>query len=419
MSPSTASKRNTFRTVLHRPNRTGIALLGPGFVAAIAYVDPGNFATNFAAGASYGTGLLWVLVSASVIGVLVQYLSAKAGLATGRDLAELCREHFPRYVVAPLWVQAEAVMVATDVAEIVGGAIALNLLLGFPLLLGGFVTALLSFLILALESHHRRGFEAAIALLLGLIVLCFFWAGVQADAYTPSVPLSLPQGEGTMLASAIIGATVMPHAVYAHSALARHHRTDAAAPERAVSAQAAQQLLRAARHGVWIPLAVAGLVNATMLLVAARVLGGGRSAQSLESVFAGLGRTDEQIAFLFAFALLVSGLAASSVGTYAGQVAMAGFLRRTMPLLLRRLCTMAPALLVLGAQVDATAALLWSQIALCLGLPFTLLPLVYLTSRPAVMGAYTNLPLTTVSAAVTTAGVITVNAALVWQEFGT
>ncbi|MYS89676.1 MULTISPECIES: Nramp family divalent metal transporter [Streptomyces] len=410
--------------VVVRPGRLGAALIGPGFVAAVAYVDPGNFATNFSAGAGYGTGLLWVLLTANLVGILVQYLSAKAGLASGRNLAQLCREHCPRYVVMPLWVQAELVAIATDLAEIVGGAIALNLLFGLPLLAGGIITAVLSFAILALETRHRRAFEGTIALLLALIVASFLWTGVQSGAYAPGLTFTAPDGESAMLAAGIIGATVMPHAVYVHSDLTSRHRRAAPVVDEALSRPggraAARPMLRRVRTDVWAALGVAGLVNASMLLVAARVFErDGTGPEGLEGVHAGLGEAlGGHVALLFAFALLVSGLASSSVGTYAGQVAMAGFLRRSVPATVRRLCTVAPALLVLGFQIDATTALLWSQAALSLGLPFTLVPLVWLTSRTTVMGSCVNRRLTTAAAVVVTGGVIAANCVLLRQELG-
>ncbi|MEU0899345.1 Nramp family divalent metal transporter [Streptomyces massasporeus] len=420
MRPGTSARR----PVVLRRDRIGAALIGPGFVAAVAYVDPGNFATNFSAGAGYGTGLLWVLLAANMVGILVQYLSAKAGLASGRNLAQLCKEHCPSYVAMPLWVQAELVAIATDLAEIVGGAIALNLLFGLPLLAGGVITAMLSFAILVLEARHRRAFEATIALLLTLIVVSFLWTGLRSEAYAPRLTFTAPEGESAMLAAGIIGATVMPHAVYVHSDLTARHRKAAPLIDAALSGPgartSARSLLSRVRTDVWAALGIAGFVNAAMLLVAASVFGSdGTDSHGLESVHAGLGEAlGGHTALLFASALLISGLASSSVGTYAGQVAMAGFLRRSVPATFRRLCTVAPALLVLGFHADATTALLWSQTALSLCLPFTLVPLVWLTSSPTVMGTCVNSRLTTIAAGAVTAAVIAANAVLMCQELG-
>jgi manganese transport protein len=384
------------------------ALLGPAFVAAVAYVDPGNFATNFSAGASFGYSLAWVIVLANLMAMLVQYLSAKVGLATGRDLPELCREHLPQAVSRGLWVQAELIAMATDVAEFVGAAIGLNLLFRVPLLAAGVITAIVAFAILALQQHGYRQFELAIAALLGLVLLGFAYDLAAVHASGSGIAAGLvPRLDGSgslLLAVGIIGATVMPHVVYLHSALTKarvHCRDDADRRE----------LLGFQKLDVLIALGAAGLVNLAMLFVAAALFrdagpaaraGGG----SLEVAHAELGRlVGGGAALAFAVALLASGLSSSSVGTYAGQVVMQGFIGRSVPLFARRAITMLPALIVLAAGLPPTTSLVISQVALSFGIPFALVPLVALTRRADIMGALVNRAATT-CAAVGTAGVI-------------
>ncbi|CAA9309782.1 MAG: Manganese transport protein MntH [uncultured Frankineae bacterium] len=389
--------------------RTSLAMLGPAFVAAIAYVDPGNFATNFSAGAQFGYLLVWVIVAANVMAMLIQLLSGKVGLATGRNLPELCREHFPRPVTRGLWVQAELVAMATDLAEIIGGAIALNLLFGIPLLTGGVLTALVAFGLLALQGRGHRPFELAIGGLLAVIALGFLYNSVHAGVDAPAVAGGLvPRFDGTdsvLLATGILGATVMPHVIYLHSALTAD-RT------RVTDARHARTLLRHQRVDVVLAMGLAGLVNLAMLVLAARLFSGNDAAtvDTLEGVHAGLARVGgEPAALAFGIALLASGFASSGVGTYAGQVVMQGFLRRQIPLLVRRAVTMAPALVVLAAGVDPTTALVLSQVVLSFGIPFALVPLVLLTRRADVMGALVNRRRTTVAASVVAAVVIALN----------
>jgi manganese transport protein len=395
--------------------RGRLPLLGPAFVAAIAYVDPGNFATNFSAGATFGYLLVWVIVVANLMAMLVQSLSGKVGLATGRNLAELCRDHFPRPVVRGLWVQAELVAMATDLAEIIGGAIALNLLLGIPLLTGGAITALVAFALLGLQGRGYRPFELAIAGLLGVITLGFLYGAVTAGADGSELAAGLvPRFEGTesvLLATGILGATVMPHVIYLHSALTQD-RIPAQDPAEV------QVLLRHQRLDVVVAMGVAGLVNTAMLVLAARLLLGEPGVDTLEGAHAALGRiAGAPLAFAFAVALLASGFASSGVGTYAGQVVMQGFLRRRIPLLLRRAITMAPALVVLAVGVDPTRALVLSQVVLSFGIPFALVPLVLLTRRVDVMGALVNRPLTTAVAALVAVVISGLNAFLLYGVF--
>jgi manganese transport protein len=394
-------------------------MLGPAFVAAVAYVDPGNVATNFSGGAGFGYRLLWVIVLANVLAMLIQALTAKLGAATGRDLATLCRERFPTPIVWLLWCQAEAVAAATDLAEVVGGAIALHLLFGVPLPLGGGVTALVAFAVLAAHARGRRPFELVVAGLLAVIGAGFAYnlgvSGLDAAAAGHGMVPTQAGPDSLVLATGILGATVMPHVIYVHSALTRgSYRRPAErtgqVEETARRARLRRDVLRAQRLDVALAMGAAGLINAAMLVVAAQLFTGGEGLGSLEGVHAGLLIASGQAAaFAFALALLASGLAASAVGTYAGQVVMDGFLRRHIPLPLRRALTLAPALVILGAGLDPTMALLWSQVVLSFGIPFALVPLVVLTSKPELMGPWVNRRATTATAAVAAALIITLN----------
>jgi manganese transport protein len=395
--------------------RAVLALLGPAFVAAVAYVDPGNFATNFSAGAQFGYALAWVVVLANLMAMLVQYLSAKAGVATGRDLPELCRDHLPRALSLGLWAQAELVAMATDLAEFVGAAIGLNLLFGLPLLPAGLVTAVVAFGVLAMEQRGYRRFELAIAALLGLVFLGFVYDLAAAGASPAGIAAGLVPGLGggsrLLLIVGIIGATVMPHVVYLHSALTKSRTACRDDAER-------RRLVRFQRLDVVIALGVAGLVNLAMLFVAAslaRRSGGPAGGDSIPAAHELLGRlAGGGAALAFAVALLASGLSSSSVGTYAGQVVMQGFLGRRIPLFLRRGLTMLPALVVLGAGLPATASLVISQVVLSFGIPFALVPLVLLTRRADIMGPLVNHRLTTVAAACVTVLVVTLNGYLLY-----
>jgi manganese transport protein len=369
--------------------RGTLPLFGAAFVASIAYVDPGNFATNVQGGASYGYLLLWVVLVANVMAMIVQYLSAKLGVVTGRNLPELCRERFPRPVVWGLWMQAELMAMATDLAEFIGAAIALNLLFGIPLFAAGVITAMAAFGILGLQSRGYRGFELVIAFLLAMILLAFLYdtlqiggdAGQVARGFLPSF-----SGSGSLLlATGILGATIMPHVIYLHSSLTQNRipaRDDA---ER-------RQLLRFQRFDVGAAMGVAGLVNIAMLAIAATVFHHpGSHVNTLQQAHTGFAQlVGPGAALAFALGLLASGLASSSVGTQAGQVVMQGFIHRSIPVVLRRLITMLPALLVLAIGLDPTRSLVLSQVVLSFGIPFALIPLVILTSRRDVMGALTN-----------------------------
>jgi manganese transport protein len=392
------------------------ALLGPAFVAAVAYVDPGNFGTNFAAGARFGYALAWAVVTANLMAMLVQYLSAKTGVATGRDLPQLCREQFGPAVSVGLWVQAELIAMATDLAEFVGAALGLNLLFGVPLLAAGLITAVVAFGILALEQRGYRRFELAIAGLLGIVLLGFACdlAGVGASPAGIAGGLVPHLGsDRLLLVSGIIGATVMPHVIYLHSALTKSRVSCSDDAER-------RELLRFQRLDVIVALGAAGLINLAMLFVAASVFHhtGGPDVDSLEVAHAGLARlVGGGAALAFAVALLASGLSSSSVGTYAGQVVMQGFIRRRIPLWVRRGLTMLPALLVLGLGLPATDSLVISQVVLSFGIPFALVPLVLLTRRADIMGPLANRPLTTAAAGLIASMIIALNVYLLWTTF--
>ena len=417
--PAGSGPQQSLRLLRGRGRARGIiALLGPAFVAAVAYIDPGNFATNFSAGAKFGYALAWVIVVANLMAMLVQYLSAKTGVATGRDLPELCREHLPRAVSAGLWVQAELIAMATDLAEFIGAAIGLNLLFHVRLLPAGLITAVVAFGILALEQRGYRRFELAICGLLGIVFLGFAYdliavriaPGALAAGFVPSVP----GGDALLLVAGIIGATVMPHVVYLHSALTKSRVHCSDDTER-------RELLRFQRLDVVIALGAAGLINLAMLFVAAALFsqaGGVAGADSIRAAHLELGRVvGGGAALAFAVALLASGLSSSSVGTYAGQVVMQGFIGRRIPLFFRRGLTMLPALLVLGLGLPATSSLVISQVVLSFGIPFALVPLVLITRRPDIMGPLVNRPVTTAATSAIAAVIICLNAYLLWVTF--
>ena len=398
-----------------RPARTGrrrkFALVGPAFVAAIAYVDPGNFATNFTAGADYGYLLLWVIVLANIMAMFVQSLSAKLGLASGKSLPENCRDHYRRPVVLGLWVQAEVVAMATDLAEIVGGAIALNLLFDMHLFLGGLITGGWAFLLLALQSPGGRHYIQAVTAYFGIVAIAFLLLALGAEidgseAAEGLVP-HFEDARSLALATAILGATVMPHAIYLHSALVTETTDAVTLPQK-------RRELRTQRIDVTAAMGLAGLVNVAMLLVAAALFAGSELGHNaIAGAYEGFGALSTA-ALLFALALLASGFASSSVGTYAGQVIMAGFLQRGIPLFLRRALTMIPALAVLALGLDPVEALVVSQIVLSFGIPFALVPLLLLTRRRDVMGELVNRRRATVVATLVTGVIVTLNVVLLF-----
>jgi manganese transport protein len=413
--PGAAADQSPLRLLRSRGRTRGILLLlGPAFVAAVAYVDPGNFATNFSAGAASGYELAWAIVVANLMAMLVQYLSAKVGVATGRDLPELCRDHLPRAVSRGLWVQAELIAMATDLAEFVGAAIGLNLLFDVPLLVAGLITAVVAFGILALEQRGYRRFEIAIAGLLGIVFLGFAYDLAAVGAAPAGIAAGLVPslaGRGSLLLVAgIIGATVMPHVVYLHSALTKSRVSCRDDAER-------REVMRFQRLDVVVALGAAGAINLAMLLVAAslfhRTGAPGAGADSIEAAHAALGRVvGGGAALAFAVALLASGLSSSSVGTYAGQVVMQGFIGRRIPVFIRRAITMIPALVVLGVGLPPTDSLVISQVVLSFGIPFALVPLVLLTRRADIMGSLVNRTATTAAAGCVAAMIIVLNLAL-------
>ncbi len=390
MSTAIAARASSLRRM-----RSASLLLGPAFVASIAYVDPGNVASNISAGAQYGYLLVWVVVLANVMAALVQYLSAKVGLVTGRSLPELVRDGSGRRTRLIYWAQAELAAMATDLAEVVGGAIALQLLFHLPLLLGGAITGVVSLVLLAVQNRGgQRAFERVIIGFLAIISIGFVASLVISPPQLGATAGGLlPRFAGThsvLLAAAIIGATVMPHVIYLHSGLARdRHGRPAPGPVRA-------RLLRANRWDVGIAMVIAGIVNLAMLLMAAHTFGGRGDIDTIQdayhAVHASLGVT---AALLLAIGLLASGLASTSVGAYAGAMIMDGLLQRRIPLLLRRLVTLIPALAVLATGFDPTRALIVSQVVLSFGIPFALIPLVRFTSDRTRMGPDVNHRLTT------------------------
>jgi manganese transport protein len=392
-------------------------MLGPAFVASIAYVDPGNFATNIQGGAQYGYLLLWVVLLANLMAMLIQYLSAKLGIATDRNLPELCRERFPHAMTWALWIQAEVMAMSTDIAEFLGAALGLNLLFGVPLLPAGLITGVIAFAVLGLQRHGFRRFELAVTALLAIVLAGFLYETLKIgpsahDALRGLLPgLS---GSGSLyLAVGIIGATVMPHAIYLHSALTKGRMPTRNDSERG-------RVLRFERLDVLIALGLAGVINLAMLAVFAKLFHtpGLSGLSTIPQAHHELGRlVGGGAALAFAVALLASGASSSSVGTYSGQVVMAGFVNIRIPLLARRAVTMVPALVVLAVGVSPTSALVLSQVVLSFGIPFALVPLVVLTGRRDVMGVHVNRRLTSFAAYGVAALITALNVFLIYQQF--
>ncbi|MBF6061589.1 Nramp family divalent metal transporter [Nocardia terpenica] len=394
--------------------RSTALLLGPAFVASIAYVDPGNVASNVSAGAQFGYLLVWVIVLANAMAALVQFLSAKLGLVTGRSLPEVVRERANRPVRLAYWAQAELAAMATDLAEVVGGAIALQLLFGLPLLLGGVITGLVSMLLLVVQNRRgQQPFERMIIGLLAVISIGFVASLVVSPPPVPSTLAGLlPRFDGTrsvMLAAAMIGATVMPHVIYLHSGMARdRHGHPEPGPARA-------RLLRANRWDVGIAMVIAGTVNLSMLLMAAHTFGGRDDVNTIQDAYHAVHTAlGAGAALLLAVGLLASGLASTSVGAYAGAMIMDGLLRRRIPLLLRRVVTLIPALAILAVGIDPTRALIVSQVVLSFGIPFALIPLVRFTSDRTLMGVDLNHRVTTALAWVIAAVISALNLLLIY-----
>ncbi|MCJ2007773.1 Nramp family divalent metal transporter [Methylobacterium sp. HMF5984] len=391
---------------------------GPAVMASIAYMDPGNFATNIQAGAKYGYGLLWVVLAANLVAMLFQALSAKLGIVTGRNLAELCRDEFPRPVRLAMWAVSELAAMATDLAEFLGGAIGLALLTGMPLFAGMVVTAVVTYAILLLERGGFRWMEIVIGAMVATIGLCYAielfiapiaWADAARGLTTPRIP----DAEALTIAVGIIGATVMPHALFLHSGLTQGRggvRNDA---DRRL-------LLRYSNREVVVALALAGLVNIAMVIMAAAAFHLGHSEvaeidQAYRTLTPLLGPA---AAGAFLVSLIASGVSSSVVGTMAGQMVMQGFLGWRVPLIVRRLATMVPAFVVIGIGVDPTRALVLSQVVLSLALPVPMIALVLFTRRPDLMGAFANRRATQVAAVAGAALVLCLNAVLLAQAFG-
>ena len=399
------------------PEKRLLFLLGPAFVASIAYVDPGNVAANLTAGAHYGYLLVWVLAAANAMAVLIQYLSAKLGLVAGKSLPELLGSRLPRGGRLAYWAQAEVVAAATDLAEVIGGAIALQILFDVPLLLGGLIVGVISTIVLSVQSRRsQRQFEFVVVALLGVIAVGFV-AGLLFSPLSGSgiVAGLVPRFHGSqtvLLATSMLGATVMPHAIYLHSGLARD-RHGASTDQRRLA-----RLLHATRVDVTIALVIAGSVNIAMLVLAASSLRGTSATNTIQgahtAIVAALGPA---IGIIFGIGLLASGLASTSVGCYAGSTIMAGLLHLRVPLLTRRAITLIPALIVLGIGLDPTHALVLSQVLLSLGIPFALVPLVSYTSNTTLMGTFTNHAITRWAAWTITALIITLNIALIILTF--
>jgi manganese transport protein len=390
--------------------------LGPAFIAAVAYIDPGNFATNISGGAKYGYLLLWVVLAANLVAMVVQAQSAKLGIATGKNLAELCRERFSRRTSIGLWLQAEVVAMACDLAEIVGAALGLNLLFGIPLFVAGLIAGAGTFALLALQRRGFRRLEAAISVLVGVVVVAFAYELFDSspDGSEVAKHLFVPGFAGTdsiLLATGIVGATVMPHVIYLHSALTQHRIVGRNPDER-------RRILRFEKVDVVIALALAGVVNLAMMIVAAALFHGGglTGVETIEGAYQGLQSLNSQgAATIFGIALLASGFASSSVGTLAGQVVMQGFIHRQIPLFLRRAITLFPALLILAIGVNPTDALIGSQVVLSFGIPFALVPLLLIASKREVMGDLVNPRWLSAVAWVIAALIIALNVFLLYQ----
>jgi manganese transport protein len=392
--------------------------LGPAFIAAVAYVDPGNFATNMAAGAKFGYLLLWVVLAANLMAMLVQSMSAKLGIATRKNLPEVCRDRFSRRTNILLWIQAEIVAMATDIAEFVGAAIGLQLLFDIALFPAALLTGGAAFAILALQTRGFRRLEAVIAALIGVIVGAFalqvFMANPSGSGIASGFVPGFDGTESVLLAVGIIGATVMPHVIYLHSALTQHRIVGVTEEEK-------RRIFHFELVDVIVAMSIAGVINMCMLVIAASTFhtrGLVNVGDDLTEVYAALGTyLGSHADLLFGVALLASGLSSSSVGTLAGQVVMQGFIARQIPLFLRRAVTMAPSLVVLGIGLDPSTTLVVSQVVLSFGIPFALVPMILLTRRRDVMGALVNRKQTTVLASIVAAMIIGLNVFLLHQTF--
>jgi manganese transport protein len=398
-----------------------LPFLGPAFIASVAYIDPGNFATNIAGGSQFGYTLVWVVVASSIMAMLVQGLSAKLGVATGRNLAEVCRDELPHRVTIGLWLQAEVIAMATDLAEFLGAAIGLHLLFGMALLPAAVITAIASFGILGLQRFGFRPLEATIGVIVLVIGVCYvielFFAqpSLGQTAKHAVVPSFAGSNEALLLSVGIIGATVMPHVIWLHSALMQ----DRVRPE---DDRQARRLMHYTWIDVLIAMTIAGLINVAMLVMAASTFykSGFHHVESLEvahkTLVPLLGGAASAI---FALALLASGLSSSAVGTLSGQVVMQGFLRRQIPLAVRRLVTMLPAFIIIAIGASPSRTLVLSQVVLSFGIPFALIPLLFFTRRRTIMGVLVNARATTAAAILVAIVIISLNVYLLLQTFGT
>ena len=398
--------------------RTALAFAGPAIIASIAYMDPGNFATNIQAGAKYGYGLLWVVLLANVIAMLFQGLSAKLGIVTGRNLAELCRDQFPRPVVWAMWVVSEIAAMATDLAEFLGGAIGLALLFHLPLFAGMVATAIVTYGLLMCETYGFRPLELIIGSMVGVICVCYLiemfiapvdWAAAAYHTVTPQ----LADAEALLLAVGIIGATVMPHAIYLHSGL-----TQSRVPVRDDNDR--RMVLRFSNREVVIALAVAGLVNMAMVMMASGAFHAGHpEVAEIETAYHTLTPLlGAGAAGVFLVSLIASGVSSSTVGTMAGQMIMQGFIGFRIPIWVRRLVTMVPAFVVVGVGANATNALVISQVVLSIALPLPMISLLMFTRRADIMGQFANGRLTQLAAIGATTIVLLLNIFLILQTFG-
>jgi len=419
-SPDSKTLRAARDVLNGRKKKSGILqilpFMGPAFIASVAYVDPGNFATNIQGGSEFGYKLLWVIVASNLMAMLIQSLSAKLGIATGLNLAEHCRKRFPKPVVWGMWVIAELVAMSTDLAEFLGAAIGFNLLLGIPLFVGALLTAVTTFLILGLERYGFRPLEAVITSMVSVIAVCYLvetildkphWGQVLTHAVVPQFGGT----EGVLLATGILGATVMPHAIYLHSALTQGRI-------RVKDPTKMRRLFRFEIVDVTVAMGIAGLVNMAMLIMAASTFfrHGMTEVGSIQEAH----RTLEPLlgraaSWVFAVSLLASGLSSSTVGTSAGQVIMQGFLSWHIPIWVRRLVTMIPSLVVIALALDPTRTLVISQVVLSFGLPFAIIPLVMFTRNQRIMGPLTNRRITTILAGMMAGLIVALNIYLIYQ----
>lgn len=402
------SKKNIFQRVL--------PFLGPAFVASVAYMDPGNFATNIQGGAQYGYLLVWVIVASNLMAMLIQSLSAKLGIATGKNLAEMCRDQFPKPVVWLMWIIAEVVAMATDLAEFLGAALGFYLLFNMPLLAAGILTAIVTFIILGMERYGFRPLEAVITAFVGVIALSYVAEMfiVKPEWGVIASYVVQPRFEGTesvLLASGILGATVMPHVIFLHSALTQGRIVTQ-------DPKLLRRLYRFELFDVVVAMGSAGFINAAMLIMAASTF----FAQGLTSVgsIEEAHQTLEPLlgsasSWIFAVSLLASGLSSSAVGTMSGQVIMQGFLKRHIAPWLRRLVTMLPSLIVIAIGLDPTRTLVLSQVLLSFGLPFAVIPLVMFTARKDLMGVLVNHRITTIIASLVATLIVALNLFLLYQ----